>query len=124
MPSLSGIVSGGFHVLTGDEVAIKWETPTGKADDVCVLPYEFLVYRHLHGHHGIPSLRWSGMDGRAHVMVLDRLGPNLQDLRRVCRGQLSLKTVMMIAEQMVMSLCIFHRNNCFDKWNASISLKG
>ncbi|KAF8515062.1 kinase-like domain-containing protein [Gautieria morchelliformis] len=101
MPSLSGVVSGGFHVLTGDEVAIKREMPTGKADDICVLPYEAQVYRHLHGHHGIPSLRWSGMDGGAHVMVLDRLGPNLQDLRRVCRGQLSLKTVMMIAAQML-----------------------
>ncbi|KAF8491428.1 kinase-like domain-containing protein [Gautieria morchelliformis] len=96
-----GVVSGGFHVLTGDEVAIKDEMPTGKADDICVLPYEAQVYRHLHGHHGIPSLRWSGMDGGAHVMVLDRLGPNLQDLRRVCRGQLSLKTVMMIAAQML-----------------------
>ncbi|KAF8491435.1 serine/threonine kinase [Gautieria morchelliformis] len=96
-----GVVSGGFHVLTGEEVAIKREMPTGKADDICVLPYEAQVYRHLHGHHGIPSLRWSGMDGGAHVMVLDRLGPNLQDLRRVCRGQLSLKTVMMIAAQML-----------------------
>ncbi|KAF9219687.1 kinase-like protein [Gyrodon lividus] len=96
-----GTVFSAFHVLTGEEVTIKVEMPTDQPDEICVLPYEAQVYRLLRGHPGITSLRWYGMDGGAHVLVLDKLGANLQQLRRVCRGQLSLKTVAMLALQML-----------------------
>jgi hypothetical protein len=52
-------VYAGFHVLTGEEVAIKSEMPA-KTDDICVIPYEAQVYCHLHGYYGIPMLRWIG----------------------------------------------------------------
>ena len=80
-----GDVFGAFNVFTDEEVAIKIEMPTGKPNKPCVLPYEAQVYRQLRGHQGIPSLRWYGMDGGAHVIVLDKLGATLQQLRRVCR---------------------------------------
>ncbi|KAH7907913.1 kinase-like domain-containing protein [Hygrophoropsis aurantiaca] len=96
-----GNIYGAFHVLTGEEVALKVEMPTGKPDETCVLPYEAQVYRLLRGHTGIPFLRWSGMDGGAHVLILDKLGVNLQQLRRLCRGTLSLRSVCALALQML-----------------------
>jgi hypothetical protein len=37
----------------------------------------------------------------ANVLVMDKLGPNLEQLRRFCRKQFGLKTVLMLGEQMV-----------------------
>lgn len=80
---------------------MKTEMPPEEPDAVPVLPYEACVYRELQGHPRIPSVHWFGMDGGAHVLVLDMLGPTLQDLRRLCRGTLSIKTVFMLALEMV-----------------------
>ncbi|KAG0699226.1 kinase-like domain-containing protein [Suillus ampliporus] len=96
-----GQVWSAFHVLTGSEVAIKMETPTNEPNAPVVLPYEALVYSLLRGYPGIPSCKWSGMQGGAHFMVLDEVGANLEGLRRVCRGKFSLKTVAMLAVQML-----------------------
>ncbi|THH19818.1 hypothetical protein EW146_g1422 [Bondarzewia mesenterica] len=97
-----GNVLGAFHVLTGEEVAIKYEMPKDdKPDEVCVLPYEIQVYRQLRGYQAIPSVRWSGMFGGAYFLILDKLGATLEQIRRVCRGQISMKTVSILAVQMV-----------------------
>ncbi|KAH7907916.1 kinase-like domain-containing protein [Hygrophoropsis aurantiaca] len=96
-----GNIFSAFHVLTGEEVALKVEMLTGKPDETCALPYEAQVYRLLRGHTGLPLLRWYGMDGGAHVLILDKLGVNLQQLRRLCRGTLSLRSVCALALQML-----------------------
>jgi casein kinase 1 len=98
---VTGSVSSAFHVLTGSEVAVKMEIPADEPTAPVVLPYETLVYGLLHGYPGIPSCKWSGMKGGAHFLVLDRVGANLEQLRRACRGELSLKTVVKLAIEMV-----------------------
>ena len=50
---------------------------------------------------GIPSIRWSGVDGEDNVLVIDLLGPSLEDLFVYCGRKFSLKTVLMLADQMV-----------------------
>lgn len=50
---------------------------------------------------GIPSIKWSGVDGEENVLVLDLLGPSLEDLFVYCGRKFSLKTVLMLADQMV-----------------------
>ena len=37
-------------------------------------------------------------------MVMDMLGPNLEDLFQLCDKQFSLKTVLMLADQMVTAI--------------------
>jgi casein kinase 1 len=96
-----GNVSSAFHVLTGSEVAIKMEVPSDTPTAPVVLPYEALVYDLLRGHPGIPSCKWSGIDRGSHILILDQVGANLQQLRRLCRGELSLKTVVMLAVEML-----------------------
>ena len=52
---------------------------------------------------GIPTLHWFGAEGDYNVMVIDLLGPSLEDLFNYCSRKLSLKTVLMLADQMVFS---------------------
>lgn len=52
---------------------------------------------------GIPSIKWCGIDGEDNVLVLDLLGPSLEDLFVYCGRKFSLKTVLMLADQMVIN---------------------
>ena len=50
---------------------------------------------------GVPNIRWCGVEGDYNVLVLDLLGPSLEDLFNFCSRKFSLKTVLMLADQMV-----------------------
>jgi serine/threonine protein kinase len=49
----------------------------------------------------VPKVHWYGVDSRHNIMVIDLLGPSLEDMFCYCRRKLSLKTVLMIGDQMV-----------------------
>jgi hypothetical protein len=46
-------------------------------------------------------LRWYGIEGEYNVMVIDLLGPSLEDLFNFCSRKLTVKSVLMLADQMV-----------------------
>jgi len=50
---------------------------------------------------GIPNIKWFGVEGDYSVMVIDLLGPSLEDLFNYCNRKLTLKTVLMLADQLV-----------------------
>ncbi|KAF9623374.1 hypothetical protein IFM89_001294 [Coptis chinensis] len=50
---------------------------------------------------GIPNVRWFGVEGDYSVLVMDLLGPSLEDLFNFCSGKISLKTVLRLADQMI-----------------------
>ncbi|KAI3737718.1 hypothetical protein L2E82_27729 [Cichorium intybus] len=88
----------GTNIQTNEEVAIKLENIKTKHPQ---LLYESKLYKILQGGTGIPNVRWYGVEGDYNVLVLDLLGPSLEDLFNFCNRKLSLKTVLMLADQMI-----------------------
>ena len=86
----------GTHLLTGEEVGIKLESTKTKHPQ---LLYESKIYKILQGGTGIPNIRWYGVEGDYNVMVIDLLGPSLEDLFNFCNRKFSLKAVLMLADQ-------------------------
>ncbi|KAH0913632.1 hypothetical protein HID58_036953 [Brassica napus] len=50
---------------------------------------------------GIPHLKWFGVESEYNCMVIDLLGPSLEEFFNYCSRSLSLKTVLMLADQML-----------------------
>ncbi|KAJ4872021.1 casein kinase I-like 10 [Raphanus sativus] len=88
----------GSNVQTGEEVAVKLEPVKTKHPQ---LHYESKVYMLLQGGSGIPHLKWYGVEGEYNCMAIDLLGPSLEDLFNYCTRSFSLKTVLMLADQLI-----------------------
>ena len=50
---------------------------------------------------GVPHLKWFGVEGEYSCMVIDLLGPSLEDLFNYSNRIFSLKSVLMLADQLV-----------------------
>jgi casein kinase 1 len=96
----------GTNVHTGQDVAIKLEPVKTRHPQ---LAYEYKLYRLLMGGAGIPSVRWFGREGDYNVLVMELLGPSLEDLFSYCGRKFSLKTVLMLGDQMISRLSYVHQ---------------
>ncbi|OWF34815.1 Casein kinase I isoform delta [Mizuhopecten yessoensis] len=95
----------GTDVTSGESVAIKIE------DTEITHPYlheEEKVYRILEGGEGFPTVRWSGKDGSYNFLVTDLLGPSLYDYYHLCKKHFTLKTILLIADQLIRRLEYIH----------------
>merc|ERR1711920_1057764 len=107
-----GIGSGSFgdiylgtHISTGEEVAIKLESIKSKHPQ---LLYESKLYKILGGGVGIPTVCSFTVEGDYNVMVMDLLGPSLEDLFNFCDRKFNLKTILMIADQLLQRIEYIH----------------
>jgi casein kinase 1 len=50
---------------------------------------------------GIPNVYYFGQEGLHNILVIDLLGPSLEDLFDHCGRRFTIKTVVMVAKQMV-----------------------
>ncbi|XP_066581781.1 casein kinase I [Prorops nasuta] len=88
----------GINIANGEEVAIKLENVRARHPQ---LLYESKLYKILNGGIGIPHIRWFGQEREYNVLVMDLLGPSLEDLFTFCSRKFTVKTVLMLADQMI-----------------------
>ena len=95
----------GTNVISGEEVAIKLESVRARHPQ---LDYEARVYKALVGGIGIPFVRWYGTECDYNALVIDLLGPSLEDLFNFCNRKFSYKTVLLLADQLICRLEFIH----------------
>ncbi|XP_042486625.1 casein kinase 1-like protein 3 [Macadamia integrifolia] len=93
------------HIDTYEIVAVKIENSKTKHPQ---LLYEAKLYNILQAGSGIANIKWCGVDGEDNVLVMDLLGPSLEDLFVYCGRKFSLKTVLMLADQMITRIEYVH----------------
>uniref|UniRef100_A0A8C7FEU8 non-specific serine/threonine protein kinase n=1 Tax=Oncorhynchus kisutch TaxID=8019 RepID=A0A8C7FEU8_ONCKI len=98
----------GVNIATGEEVAIKLECVKTKHPQLHI---ESKFYKMMQGGVGIPSIKWCGAEGDYNVMVMELLGPSLEDLFNFCSRKFSLKTVLLLADQMISRIEYIHSKN-------------
>lgn len=101
----------GINVYTAEEVAIKLESVKTRHPQ---LLYESKIYRYLCSSStgqpviGIPQVKWYGQEGDYNVMAMELLGPSVEDLFNFCHRRFSLKTILLLAEQMLSRIEYVH----------------
>lgn len=95
----------GTDIQTDKEVAIKLECAKSKHPQ---LNTESLLLNQLSRGPGIPAVKWRGTEGDYNIMVMELLGPSLEDLFNYCSRRFSLRTVLMLANQMLMRIEFIH----------------
>ena len=100
-----GEIHKGLNLESNEEVAIKLENINSRHPQ---LIYESKLLKLLQGSPGIPAVHWFGTEGNYNIMVLDLLGQSLEDLFSVCGRRLSLKTTLMLADQMICRIEYVH----------------
>ncbi len=108
-----GVIFEGTNLLNNQQVAIKFEP---RKSDAPQLRDEYRTYKILVGCReyapteqvsilidaaGIPNVYYFGQEGLHNILVIDLLGPSLEDLFDHCNRRFSTKTVVMVAKQMV-----------------------
>ncbi|KAF9000714.1 kinase-like protein [Cyathus striatus] len=103
-----GVVFEGSKLSTNTPVAIKFEP---RKSDAPQLRDEYRSYRTLNGIPGVPQVHYFGQEGLHNVLVIDLLGPNLEDLFDMCGRKFTIKTVCMAAKQMVTRVQAVHEKS-------------
>ncbi|KAH8740383.1 casein kinase I [Cryptosporidium ryanae] len=98
------------NIETNEEVAIKAESTMSRHPQ---LLYETKVLKILQGGVGIANVYHCELDREVNhqIMAMELLGPSLEDLFNLCHRKFTLKTILMIADQMLQRVEYIHSKN-------------
>jgi hypothetical protein len=85
-------------IFSGQDIAVKLE-PTQSA--LCTLEHELHVYKKLAGGIGIPSVHSFSIECGYNAMIMDCLGQSLEELFVHSHFRFSVKTILLLASQLV-----------------------
>lgn len=103
-----GEVYMGRDKSSGKEVAIKLEKISTEEPTV---PWEIKIFEQITKTDGFPEIYYTGKDNGYYIIIMELLGPNLYHLFVTNGKKFTLKSVLMLADQMLMILEHLHRNN-------------
>lgn len=103
-----GIIFEGVNILNNQQIAIKFEPRKCEAPQ---LRDEYRSYRILSEVSGVPKAYFFGQEGVHNILVIDLLGPSLEDLFDWCGRKFSAKTVAQVAKQMLQRMQSIHDHN-------------
>lgn len=87
-------------------VAIKLESKDSPAQ---LLKFESNIYNWLYQpNKGIPKIYWSGQQDDYNVLVIQMLGPSLENLFHLCGRRFSLKTTLILAQELIKKIQYIH----------------
>jgi len=95
-----------IHRGTGTLLAVKLEQ---KSSRVSSLPKEAKIMFDMVGEPGFATAYSYGKEEMYNFLVMDLLGFNLEKLLKICGHQFSLKTVLMMADQMLTRIEALHK---------------
>lgn len=98
------------NLKSKQEFAIKFEDINSKHQQLYA---ECRIYLWFHSHstvlaQAIPQVVYYGIEGNKSIMIMDLLGLSLEKLLQKCSGKFSIKTVLMIADQMLKRIEYIH----------------
>lgn len=103
-----GEIYSAISIQSGSTVAVKLEPTSSKFPQ---LGYEYKLYCLLAGGVGIPSVRWYGREGSYYALVMEMLGSSLEGIFEQCNRKFTLKTVLMLADQMLARIEFVHERH-------------
>ena len=101
-----GEIYQGYSIKTKEDIAIKLEM--AKNNKHPQLQYESKLYAALQGGVGIPNVYWYGSQGNYNILIIDLLGPSLEDLFNLMKRCFSLKTTLILGEQIISRVEFIH----------------
>ncbi|CAF2092701.1 unnamed protein product [Rotaria magnacalcarata] len=94
------------HVRTHEQWAMKIESHAMNNNPQ--LSIEHKIYTILQGAIGFPKIDYFGSEGTYDVLIIELLGPSLEDLFNYCHRKFTLKTALMLVDQMVSRIEYVH----------------
>ncbi|OHT11789.1 Casein kinase I isoform delta-like protein [Tritrichomonas foetus] len=103
-----GEIYQGETIHTKRPIAIKLEKLSAPIPQ---LEAESKLYAIFSGGPGIPQVRWFGSNQTHRALVMELLGQSLEEKLDSCHRPMSLKNVLMLADQMLCSIEFIHNKN-------------
>ncbi|OUM65498.1 hypothetical protein PIROE2DRAFT_41645 [Piromyces sp. E2] len=103
-----GVIYEGINLLNNCPIAIKFES---RKSETPQLRDEYRAYKILSGVEGVPNAYYFGQEGPDNILCIDLLGPSLEDMFDLCKRRFSVKTVCMVAKEMITRVQNLHEHN-------------
>lgn len=108
-----GLVYSGKNIETSEKIAIKIEDLENQTDDLKkrnILMKEARFMHEIQGEKGFPKMIFFSKTETRRILIMSLLGENLENLLKSCRGNFSLASVLLLADQIITRLESIHEN--------------
>eukprot|EP01084_Bolivina_argentea_P172971 299595_1 len=97
----------GMDTSTNQHVAIKCNHHNNKHENV-YLKWQYQKYKSMKGGLGIPNIHWFGQIDGYYIVIMDLFDATLKQLFTFCDRNFSLKTILMIANKLLLTIEHIH----------------